>query len=561
MIKRLIWAIDVSAARYRPLPYLLAAILVLLVLVTGEKFWSTNDDLHMAMIAHGYGIVAVPSPALVFSNVAWGWLVSEIGVVHGMQGYALCQYAALVLACGVACLQLYRSGAPGWLGGTCILAMFVPAMLDTQFTVTAGYLAVAGLASALAAANDSKPWLWILAAVLLVLSALIRFDEFAFVFLVASPFVALSVWRAQRRERLRWGAMLGASLLLIGIFSVVDRAYYSGPEWTDFNERTELAQSFVDYGLSRYYVKKRVKLRHSGLLVNDMRMLRERAFMDPKVFNTQRLAPLIKGVTAAERAAFNLSRWQDAMRPFRVPGILTLLVLAVLAAAFGRRREAVIGASLILLAAMTFFWLWGRPGIVHIYSPTVAALAVLGLIAAEPRRHLLIAVLGGVLFAVSCHSGWRAYLANRREDVVNRQTQAQCPLRADQLQVSWGEAGFGDLHLYRPLSSPEADCGLKLYAVSGLELLPTSLDQLRTHTGGKPLVEALLDGQSFYFLSDPQRLALLRNYLHSHYGVRLTTQSVFRNPDLHQFLVRVAPGPEEPPQPAATGSNTAGKGP
>ena len=40
--------------------------------------WETNDDVGMAMAAHGFGLAVAPTPALIYSNVLWGHLVQAI---------------------------------------------------------------------------------------------------------------------------------------------------------------------------------------------------------------------------------------------------------------------------------------------------------------------------------------------------------------------------------------------------------------------------------------------------------------------------------------------------
>ena len=55
-----------------------ASLLLLAGLLTAlVPYWESNDDVGMAMLAHGFGMAAQASPRLIFSNVVWGWLVRE----------------------------------------------------------------------------------------------------------------------------------------------------------------------------------------------------------------------------------------------------------------------------------------------------------------------------------------------------------------------------------------------------------------------------------------------------------------------------------------------------
>lgn len=180
----------------RILPYLLVLAVLAWVMACGAKFWNTNDDEHMAMIAHGYGLSDSGSPGLVFSNVLWGWMVMHLGVA-GWQGYTVGQYAAVWLSCLALCYSLYRCRAPVLLAAALLIAAFVPTLLNMQFSITSGLLAVAGLALALSGGGEGSRWPWAAAAALLVFSALVRFNEFLLVMCVVSPFC---VWHMLRKS-------------------------------------------------------------------------------------------------------------------------------------------------------------------------------------------------------------------------------------------------------------------------------------------------------------------------------------------------------------------------
>jgi hypothetical protein len=63
------------------------------LIVWGTPVWDTNDDVAMAMVAHGYGFVAQKSPNLLFSNVVWGHVVQAL---HGMFACRVIPSARLV---------------------------------------------------------------------------------------------------------------------------------------------------------------------------------------------------------------------------------------------------------------------------------------------------------------------------------------------------------------------------------------------------------------------------------------------------------------------------------
>ncbi|HEX4299651.1 MAG TPA: hypothetical protein VH327_02165 [Gammaproteobacteria bacterium] len=526
----------------RAVPYLVALAAVAAVLLFGDKFWATNDDGHMAMIAHGYGMTDTPSPGIAYSNVIWGWMVMHLGVA-GIQGYSVGAYAAMVLSCLMLCLALYRSTAPAWAGAALIVMMFAPALMNMQFTITAGYLAVAGIALLLTARREDGPWLWPAVAVLLLLSALIRLDECAFVVLLAVPFCAVR-WQGEtdRQLRRRAAAALAITLLAIGASSVANRAYYSGERWDTFREMNALRRPFSDYDLTQYYSANREQLAGSGVSVNDLRVIDQRAFLDTGFFTPARLQPLIDKVTADQRVDFNLHRWPEALRPFGQLSTCAPLLLLLLAIIGGRGLRAPVLASLLFVGVALFFWVWGRPGIVHIYMPAEAALGAFALIGVGWRFRLLLPVAGAALFLFALMTTWRIANATYRESVhAVEHVQTACTLPKDELLVVWGVPALNERQLYRPMSPSGRECDLQLYFINTLSLLPGTLDKLYGYTHGKSLIEALRDGQQFKLLSDEGRIGLLTIYFETHFGAKLTATPLALGGSNRAYLLRVTP--------------------
>jgi hypothetical protein len=529
-------------ALLRALPYLLALTVVALVLAFGEKFWATNDDSHMAMIAHGYGMTDTPSPGIVYSNVIWGWMVMHLGVA-GIQGYTVGVCGALVLSCLVLCFALYRSPAPAWAGAALLVMTFAPSLLNLQFSIVAGCLAAAAIALALVARREDGVWPWIASTSLLLLAALVRLDECLFILLLAAPFGVVR-WRRETDRIMRWRAIaaLGVAALSIGVCSAASHSYYSGKGWDTFREMNALRRPFSDYGLTEYYAKYRDQLGDSDLSVNDLRMIDQRAFLDTDFFTAARLQPLIDGVTADQRVDFNLHRWPEALRPFTVAAACAPLLVLLLALALGRQRKTAVAATLLLAGVMLCFWLWGRPGIVHIYTPAHAALAAFALIGAEWRARAWLPVAGVALFAVALTVTWRVVNATDREaSHAAERAQAACTLPQDQLLVVWGAPALNERQLYRPTSPQGEECKLQVYFINTLSLLPGSLDKLYGHTHGKPLIEALREGQSLHFLSDDTRLGMLQAYFKAHYDAKLTATPLSLDGSTHAYLVQVTP--------------------
>jgi hypothetical protein len=379
--------------------------------------------------------------------------------------------------------------------------------------------------------------------VLLVLSSLVRLDECLFVSILALPF-GVARWRRDTDPllRRRGATALGATLLLVGSCAAVDHAYYASPEWQQFREMNSLRRPFTDFGLADYYssLYHRGELAGSGMSVNDMRLMDQRAFLDTEFFSAARLRPLIRKVTADARVDFNLHRWPEALRPFRSFPMYASLSLLGLALLLGRRRRPALAASALLAAVMVFFWVWGRPGIVHVYKPAEAVLAVLALMSVEWRRHWLVPAAGIFLFWAALQMSWHVNNAGRRQDQrATEQVDEKCALPTDQLLIAWGPPALNDRYLYRPMSPMGGECGLQLHLVNTLALVPGSMAKLYRYTHGKTLLQALLDGQEIQMLSDTARMGMLGVYLKAHYHATLVVQQVAEQNDVHLYQVRV----------------------
>ncbi|MFI5269392.1 MAG: hypothetical protein ACHQ7M_18605, partial [Chloroflexota bacterium] len=308
-------------------PYALAGGLLLALLLWGEKFWLTNDDIGMSMIVGGYGTAATPSPGIVLeTNVIWGWLLMHVPDVAGIRGYTLATYTLLLLSCFTIFVALRRLDVPRLSAAAVLVAMYAGVILYPQFTLLSGYLAVAGFALVLASDAGNLRRSMLAAAPLLLLSGLIRPDEMALVFLVSSPFLA-QAWRkhSDRRWRLHWLGLACGSALLLGGASLYSLHYNSSGAWQNYEDIDSLRSEITDYGLGTYFLRHQSELKDSGLSENDVNMMRSFFFLDPKVFNSARFAPLVDSVSLIHRLQMNFGRFDKFVKVFEDPWLLTML--------------------------------------------------------------------------------------------------------------------------------------------------------------------------------------------------------------------------------------------
>jgi hypothetical protein len=527
-------------------PYVLAALVLLVLLVWGEKFWLTNDDVDMSMVVGGYGIAALPSPDIVLeTNVLWGWLLMHLPDVAGIRAYTLATYTLLLLSCLVIGVCLWRMRAPRLFAAAALLGMFAGVLLRPQFTLVAGYLAVAGFALVLASGAGDLRRSMAMAAPLLLLSGLIRSDELALVFLVACPFLVYAWRNKPDRWRMSWLALAGGCALLLGGASLYSMHYSDNVAWQDYNDIDSLRSQITDYRLGMYFLRHPGRLKGGGLSTNDVNMMRNFFLVDPRIFNSAHFAPLVASVTAKERIKMNHGRYDKFAKVFDDRWLLLMLSMFLVLSLIDRRVATPENAALLtLLALMAGISLWGRPGIVRIYTPAVAVSLVLALLKRADRQGGLMEVAGavGVVFAfgICTHQFVHSFQDAVRATAARAGTCARLP--KDQLLVVWtAGADFRWTDLYRPTTRDDEACDPALYAIDTYALSPPSLDRLHAYTGGKGFIEALTTGQSFYISTPPLYLGMLDRYLHEHYGMSLQQRKVEDAWAFSLFSIRAAP--------------------
>lgn len=534
------------AAAYAP--YLITSAALLMLLVCGEKFWMTNDDIRMSMTVGGYGITAAPSPDLVLeSSVVWGWIVQHLPDLAGIRAYTLATYL-LFFGSGLAMFYvLQRLKLPALFAAAALLSMYSPVILLPQFSLLAGYLGMAGFALVFASDRHNLRRSMAAAACLLILAGLVRPDEFGLVFLVVSPFLLQAWWTRDWSWRWHWlGVAVGCGLVLAAAF-LFNLHYSSTGAWRDYADIQDISGEFIAYNVGTYLLQHPDKLAAAHVSLNDINIMRSWFFLDPKVFNSANFAALVDSVTLADRAGFNTDILGPLLKLFRDPGLRTLMALFALFSVLNWRRCFVEVASFaVLLILMVGISLYGRPGELRIWLPAAAAMAALSLLRLGPRSGTLILSLGLAAMLGASYECGALYLDNSRVAAFGRQARTvDCALvPKDHVVLVWTDAAqYRWKDIYRPFTRDDDPCDPKLYAIASYQLAPTSLAELYAATGGKNLVEALLAGQQFYILTSEGRLKMLDTYLQEHYQAHLQWQQVVKNAYYQAYTIHATHGP------------------
>ena len=514
------------------------------VLLFARKVWQTNDDIGMAMIAGGYGIASTPSAGLVFSNVVWGWLVSSLPALGGIEAYSLLTYTALLVSAGVILLALHRRDAPPLLGAALLAAMFLPTLASPQFTLTAGYLAVAGLALLLAWKDSPSLLPLCFAGLLLLAAGLIRSLELLFVVAVSLPFL----WR-ERPTKLPWRWISLAAALLVALCAAhfVDVHYYSGTGWDAFRQMAPVRTLFTDYNFYPYFVAHPEAVGPGPLSNNDLALTSQWFYADPQVFTPAAFAVPLQAVHWSARALLNLSMSLHLLALVNDPQLMALFGLLVLPVILLRRNWMTALCSLaFLFAAVLLLQVLGRSGMVRVYVPAAAAIAVLYLPSAGVNQRVMVRALGGLVLAgVIALAFYGLYPRLHGPDKQRQNLEAQlCAQPQDRLWVVWGNSAFPYQILYRPGSEARPRCDLHIYSLGSMQLAPFALAEVQRQTGAPDLVTALLQGKEVLVFTEQFRLQMLQGYLAEHYKKGLSWQEKLSLPHVALYALHAGGPPQ-----------------
>jgi hypothetical protein len=479
--------------------------------------WETNDDVAMAMVAHGYGLAAHGSPVLVFSATLWGWFVRALPAIGGVPGYPLATLATLVVA-GAVLLHHLRLQRVAWpLAAGAIALVLLPATLFPQFTLGAGLLAAAALFAArtYGLAGGARH---LAAAVALAFAAwLVRPEECALVLGVGAP---LLPWRALLRDR---RAFVAGALLVAAVVAsnALDQRALSGPAWRSFVALDAPRAQFTDYdaGVAIWERHRDIAVRH-GYSLNDLDLVGNYFFADPALADPRRLDAMLAELGPLPAQPGSLARGVRNLEVLLAPRLWPLGACALaLFALFPRRRVAAVAA--LVAGAVVAVGVSGRPGfdVIRVYVPPLALLVLAALPDAATGarwRHLAAAVaIAGALAmiaipTVTASRASQAQMAAVRADLAG--------LGPEPLTV-WGNA-FPYTAAYPVLQRDPRALGVRIDSLGTDTLAPYSVS-MAERAAGRGLVERLRSRGGLRLVATDAQAAMLERYCAEHFHGRL----------------------------------------
>lgn len=515
--------------------FVLAVAFVVTVCCLYPPIWETNDDVAMAMVAHGYGIAAVGTPNLFFSNVLWGYLVRLIPTLAGVDGYSIATLGVLVIVGTVVIYALRRFGLGVLACASALFLIFLRAVLTPQFTVNAGLLTVAAVLCWQVYGSTGKRGSLVAGCLLGYLGYLVRDLEFALVLFVALP---LLPWRALFAGRAGKAAMAVFAVAVV-TSAFVDHMAYQTPEWRYYNELNRARAPFTDFRAAEAVVQRPDILKRHGYSFNDIDLVEHWFFVDPKLIDPQALSQMFRELGPLPVAAN--ARWyvsisvSELWTRLLLPAVVTALLLALILPSW--RLFASWG---IFFSAVVAMGLIGRPGVLRIYIPPVCLLLIAPLIlGANPgvRRHLAAGLLL-VAAAVNCF--------HVTSDAGNRDKQSenvQEGLKGFPTEpvVIWGGA-FPFQWTYPLLGTSSAARSYELYGLGVFTWTPFSRSYAE-QAAGRGLVTRLLSAQGVPMVATDDAYHYLDLYCREHFRGQLERLShhSYGVVDVNQMHCKMSP--------------------
>jgi hypothetical protein len=276
-----------------------------LLLFVGACFWfsvqyQTNDDVAMNLYAAGKGLGQPPSEFLLFQHFLIGLALKALYTcLPAFPWYGTLTYLYLLvssLTVGYAILRLnVRLSAVGlWL--VAFVLFYLGVIVSPQFTICAGYLAIAG--TLLLFATTVKPhvtkkgnlYALTIASALLILAGLIRIYSLVLVLLLMLPLCGYALVTHFAGTFRRLAPALCCVLLISALLQCGQQAYYKHSSgWEQFYRYNNVRADFIDRQKILWNKSTEPFFRQVGWSQNDLAMLVSWFYVDERVYSLQNL--------------------------------------------------------------------------------------------------------------------------------------------------------------------------------------------------------------------------------------------------------------------------------
>jgi hypothetical protein len=506
--------------------FLAATFLLSLFYLVGLSFWfspiwETNDDVAMAMVAHGYGFASNGSPNLLFSNVVWGHIVRALHGLFGFQGYSVGTFGALLLS-GWSYLYFFKRLDVAYTINLPIVATVLAwPILFPQFTVNAGLLTIAAVMGWCTYARTHDRLSLFAGCILALLGFLIRQLEFGLAMAVASPFLP---WRLLFRDR----PLQIACLLTLAAMSasyVADSNAYRSDEWRQFNSQNLARAPYTDFGIAKQLKAKPAILQSNGYSENDIDLISNWFFVDPNLFNTSTLNRMTQALGSSlgplSVSRLSVNSGLDTFKQLSTPRLAPITLAAIILLCLFFQPTLAVSWALFLISLFGLGFA-GANAHSRVIFPIIALLVIMPPTLSGPIRALRIRSLfiSLVMLTITLYTAHLLFpkVAASASRIANAQNQMD--LLGAQLLAIWGDAlDFEatypvELTLHRIESSPQ------MFALGVMTFAPFSVASFET-TANRGFIERLQSSDGIRILAVDSNILLLQKYCEEHFSAQL----------------------------------------
>jgi hypothetical protein len=492
----------------------------------------TNDDVGMAMVAHGYGLAIHGDPNLIFSNVLWGHLVRAIPTLAGVQGYSVATIGSLVTVSLAGLYLLRRAGVDYLVLLLLMLLVLLRPILFPQFTINAGLLTAGATLAVLAYAKQRERSALVIAILLGLGGLLVRQQEALLVMIVALPVLP---WRLLLQDRWLQGSLVCWGLLAAAAMALDWQAYQTDA-WRFHQAFSDVRVPITDYGASIPLLGRPDLLEAHGLTPSEIGLWRSWFFADVTAEKIAALHAALADLGPLVLQGDPVSRAVAALRTLLRQEVLVLAVTGagvLLLLPSGR----VLLSWLIFLGALAILGALGRPGVLRVYLPILGLLCLLPAMLAQPqqglRKVLLIVFLVGANAANFWYAVPRAIAGQARIEAVGVDLEA---LGSRDVFV-WG-GGFPFEWAYPVLGAPgNGYPGLRLGSLGSMTYAPFAFAG-GEEAAGRGVSTRMLSAAGVELVTTDRNIGLLDDYCAERFGRTLQSSKTYDGATFDVYQVR-----------------------
>jgi hypothetical protein len=513
------------------------AVIIFSICLFFEPRWMSNDDISMSMLAHGYGVSALSSPNLIFSNVIWGYIVRAIPTINGIIGYSSATLLALFFSGSAILYFLQRLGVSIFSAIVAISLVLMQPTIFPQFTINAGLLTLAGIIGFIAYARSGGMGSLIAASLLAFLGYLVRSQEFYLVLAIASPLLPWGAIRSNRQFKIAF-IIVAIAIVSAAIF---DRYSYTGDEWRHFQEINSARAPYTDFGAGDQIKKHHEIMDRHNYSANDIDLITSFFFIDPKIADPLSLKAMLSELGPLPLLDGSITSGLDSIKALFSPILLPILFSAILVSFLRPGIPLSLSWALFLLTSF-LMGLFGRGGILRVYIPVLTFLYLVSLVYLHSPAKATGAVVGkeNLIFRrnIALCVGVVAFIFNyllvlpesnkSAEDI--KKSQEWVMGLPDEPIVSWG-IGIPIEYIFPLLANNTDARKIQIYGLGCSTHAPFSVAHFE-ESKGQGFINRIRSPDGLLIVAPPNQLELLRTWCKERFNGQLRELIVHNAPPL-----------------------------